>query len=106
MRYAEPHPILTLPLSPHWVAACTLHIGQISYTVWIHNVIMLPYLRHIIICNNALLRIGKETKSIVSEHINILLPPDNPPVKLHFELSEAWAVIVKLLGVGHRVSAS
>jgi hypothetical protein len=52
----------------------------------IHNVIMLAWPSHILICINAVLIIGKETKSTVSDDFNVLLLSDDPLLKLLFKL--------------------
>jgi len=73
-----------------WAAACRLPIGQRAHSGRIHNVIVLGSPSHILICNNTLLIIGQETKSTVWNDFKESLLSANPPLKLPWELWEAY----------------
>jgi len=72
-----------------WAAACTLPIGQRADSRSIHIVIVLILSSHILISNNALIVISKETKSTVSGDFIRMPLSGNPPLKLPFEVFEA-----------------
>jgi len=90
-----------------WAAACTRSIGQRVSSGSIHNVIVLVQPRHNLIRNNALLVIGKETMSTVSNDFKVSLLSDNPllnlPVKLlesffrHREASGIWGLRLTII---------
>jgi hypothetical protein len=71
------------------VAACTLHTGQSACSGKIYNMIMLAWPSHILISNNALLVIGKITKSLVSDDLKVSLLSDYPLLTLPFKLLKA-----------------
>jgi len=55
----------------------------------IQNVIMVTLPSDILISNNALVVIGKETRSTVLDDFMVSLMPENPPLKLPWQLLEA-----------------